>query len=106
MEFFPTCSLRRELGQREWGLGRGVTFAISVGYGEFHPFAGNSTAEGRTKNRRFIVKYDFDQGVFKLWRAGATKPVVEVPVSALNFFPGFFILTGVLERLRENAPRS
>jgi hypothetical protein len=41
---------------------------------------------------REIANFELQQGMFHVWKPGATKSVVQEPVSQPNFFPGFFLL--------------
>lgn len=61
----------------------------AVGYGEFHPVADNSTAEGRAKNRRIAIVVMPEQfnPLDQTEQTNAIPPIVESPVNSTNLPP-------------------
>ena len=45
-----------------------------------------------------IDRIQIDQGMFRLWLTEERKPRVQVPTCKMNFFPGYFLVTLMLEK--------
>jgi hypothetical protein len=43
-----------------------------------------------------VQSYQIHQGTFFLWVRGEKKPVIREPMTAANFFPGFYLLTTIV----------
>ncbi len=51
-----------------------------------------------------IVNVGFDAGYFHIWVQGQEKSVVQEQASSTNFWPGFYLLSALLEPLQAAAP--
>lgn len=81
--------------------GRSIPWTPSITFHneflEFTPtsfFGGKKTAVQVPWNQ--ISNFDIQEGTFHIWQAGQQKSVIQEPVSAANFFPGFFAFCHIL----------
>lgn len=45
-----------------------------------------------------VARIDTDQGIFRLWVEGQSRPLVQVPTGLPNFHPGFLVASEILKR--------
>ncbi len=51
-----------------------------------------------------VAKVDTDQGVFRLWVEGQSRPFVQLPTGLPNFHPGYLVATAILGRRSSDSP--